>query len=58
VPDDVIRALLARAQGSPEALLDFLSEFVNATKRARHALGSNDTSSPLTGGYANRPPGC
>ncbi len=53
VPDDVIRALLARAQGSPEALLDFLSEFVYATRRARH-----DTGSPLTGGYANRPPGC
>jgi hypothetical protein len=58
VPDDVIRALLARSQGSPEALLDFLTQFANATKAARHKLGSHDTSSPLTGGYANRPPGC
>jgi hypothetical protein len=38
--------------------MEFLENFYLDTLRARHGLGVNDPSSPLPGGYQNRPRGC
>jgi hypothetical protein len=57
VPDDVLRAFLSQAHGSAEGLLDALSMFAQATRVARHKLGTNPVEQ-LPMGYSNRPVGC
>jgi hypothetical protein len=57
VPDDVLRAFLSQAHGSAEGLLDALSMFAQATRVARHKLGTNPLEQ-LPMGYSNRPVGC
>jgi hypothetical protein len=57
-PSDVLVALMNSGLGSGTGVMEFLERFYLDTLRARHELGSNDTSSPLPGGYQNRPKGC
>lgn len=58
VPDDVLRALVAKAHGSGERLLEELAIFARDTAAARHQLGMADPDTPLAMGYWNRPKGC
>jgi hypothetical protein len=57
-PSDVLVALMNSGLGSSTGVVDFLMHFYYGELKARHDLGSNDKSSPLPGGYANRPKGC
>jgi hypothetical protein len=57
-PVGVLAALLNSGVGNATSVVDFLMHFHQGTVRARQALGSNDTASPLPGGYENRAPGC
>jgi hypothetical protein len=57
-PSDVLVALQNSGLGSSTGVAEFLMNFYYGTLRARKTLGSNDKSSPLPGGYANRPKGC
>jgi hypothetical protein len=44
--------------GNANGVAEFLMNFRFGTLRARRDLGSNDTRTPLVGGYQNRPKGC
>jgi hypothetical protein len=57
-PSDVLVALMNSGLGSGTGVVDFLMNFHFGTLRARHDLGSQDTATPLRGGYQNRPKGC
>jgi hypothetical protein len=57
-PAGVLVALMNSGLGNATGVADFLLNFHFATLRARHELGSNDTRTPLVGGYQNRPQGC
>ena len=54
----VLVGLMNSDLGNSTGVADFLLNFHFGTLRARHALGSNDTRTPLAGGYQNRPNGC
>jgi hypothetical protein len=57
-PSDVLVALQNSGLGSSTGVAEFLMNFYYGTLRARKTLGNGDTSSPLPGGYVNRPQGC
>ena len=57
-PFAVLVALQNSGLGDANGVAEFLMNFHYATLLARHALGSNDTRTPLVGGYQNRPKGC
>ena len=57
-PFGVLVALQNSGLGSGTTLAEFLMNFHYGTLQARKKLGSNDTGTPLVGGYQNRPKGC
>jgi hypothetical protein len=57
-PFGVLVALQNSGLGSGTTAAEFLMNFHYGTLQARKKLGSNDTGTPLVGGYQNRPKGC